>query len=403
MKILLVHDYSAAIGGAENYVLNLNRALRESGHEVRFISSDVTHSGLPIDADYSFCGVEFQAQPWKRLVARTWNAKASHFFKKMVKDFQPDIIHLNTFSSQFSSSILRDFHGIPAVMTIHEYNLFCPFGSKFIMSEDAVCFLPWSRICVNKKCISKYTYLIHLFRKWILWHYRKNIALWLPPSSFTESYLKENGYTPIHRLPYGFPVEKYPFIPWEQRVKEPTVLFFARLEKNKGAAYLINAFVKVIASIPKARLVIAGTGPEENRLKDLCKKLQLEKSIDFLGWVSGSKIAGLHRNTHISVITSVGADNLPLTVCESMFYGTPVVGFRIGGIPDLLDNLEINCLVTPNSTEALSAKIVEMLNQPELLRTIGINLRESAVNMLGMEKHIEKLNSIYCQLLNKQP
>lgn len=402
MKILLVHDYSTATGGAENYVLNLNRALRDAGHEVRFISSDITRSGLPIFADYTFRGVGFEAPPWKHLITRTWNFNGSRFFKKMIADFKPDIIHINTFSSQFSLSILRNFKGVPAVMTVHDYNLFCPVGSKFIMSEDKVCFFPWSKICIDKKCISRNTYLIHLFRKKLLWHYRQKITLWLPPSSFTESYLNENGFAPVIRLPYGFKEEDHPFIPWEQRTNVPTILFFARLEKNKGAVYLINAFAKVVVSIPNAKLIIAGTGPEEGRLRDLCGKLQLEKSIEFLGWVSGAQIAALHKKTHLSAITSIGADNLPLTVCESMFYGTPVVGFRIGGIPDLLNDLEIDCLVEPNSINQLSMKIIEMLSQAPLLARIGKTLRERAVNMLGMQNHIEKLNEIYSRLVKDQ-
>src|SRR5690606_7238858 len=103
-----------------------------------------------------------------------------------------------------------------------------------------------------------------------------------------------------------------------------------RLSKEKGLDTLVHA--AAAAAVP---LKIAGTGPDEEQVRSTAAALGAD--VDFLGFRSGRELHDLIRGSRAVVLPSEWYENAPLSVLESFALGKPVLGARIGGIPELIE------------------------------------------------------------------
>ena len=92
-------------------------------------------------------------------------------------------------------------------------------------------------------------------------------------------------------------------------------------------------------------------------------------------------------------------DNLPLTVVEAMSCGTPVVGFDVGGIPDMVRPDVTGSLVPPGNVAALGAAIAKLLEDDPLRREMSANCRRVAVEEYALEVQARRYVELYERLL----
>ena len=126
-------------------------------------------------------------------------------------------------------------------------------------------------------------------------------------------------------------------------------LYVGRLSHEKGLDTLVQTFNDV-----NANLMIVGTGPEEERLRNNCAG---SDNIKILGFKSGNELAQLYAEAHFLIIPSEWNENNPMTVIEAFSYGTPVIGSSIGGIPELVREGQTGYLFTPGCQQSLRQKI----------------------------------------------
>ena len=110
-------------------------------------------------------------------------------------------------------------------------------------------------------------------------------------------------------------------------------LYAGRLSQEKGLSYLIEAVKKN----PEIKLRIAGTGPEENKLRELAKNLN---NVEFIGYRSGEEIKKEFENCIATVLPCNWFENCPNSLLESLVYGKPIIASRIGGIPEIVEERE---------------------------------------------------------------
>lgn len=115
--------------------------------------------------------------------------------------------------------------------------------------------------------------------------------------------------------------------------KNPTILYLGRLREYKRIDLAIKALAEIKKTIPNVQLKIAGLGDDENRLKEITKKLGLEKSVSFLGFVSESQKRNLLTKSWVYVNPS-SKEGWGIVNIEANHYGTPVVGFNVFGVRD---------------------------------------------------------------------
>lgn len=356
-KILIVSKFLYARGGAEVYSINLGEILQKQGHEVRFFSMSYPQN-IHVNEDKYFAEEVsfFHSSISGRLKAalRVFGVGIKENYKKILDEFQPDIVHLNNIHSYLSPIVAKLSYerGIKVIWTIHDYKLICPtYSCLYKKLPCEACFSNKANV-IFRKCMKNN--LSASFLAWgeaVYWN-KKKLSKWtdtfICPSNFIAQKMKQGGYPAekLHVICNFINDEKAKFITeLNPEMKEIAYAYIGRLSEEKG----INEFLKVAAKLPY-KLYIAGNGPLENELK---QKYSSDR-IWFLGHLSAIEIIKLLKRVQFSVMPSICHENNPLSVIESLCCGTPVCGRRIGGIPELLEGNTDNHLFS-NEAELISS------------------------------------------------
>ncbi len=161
--------------------------------------------------------------------------------------------------------------------------------------------------------------------------------------------------------------------------------FQPRVDRNSGEAHLVvarnmepiydnatalRAFQIVQAQCPGAHLTIAGSGPEEQLLRQLAKELGLGDKVRFAGRLDRDAMAALYRSADIMLNPSL-ADNMPNSVLEALASGVPVVTTNVGGVPYIVQDGVTALLVPPADPSAMAAACMKILQSDDLWRRLS--------------------------------
>jgi glycosyltransferase involved in cell wall biosynthesis len=135
-------------------------------------------------------------------------------------------------------------------------------------------------------------------------------------------------------------------------------LYLGRLSEEKGVDTILRAWR------PGHRtLLVAGSGPEEDRLRAMAPP-----GVVFLGSVDGSAVPGLLRRARALLLPSIWYEGQPRVVLEAYAAGVPVVASDIGGLPELVEDGRSGFVVPPNEPEAWAAAMDKLLADQEAVR-----------------------------------
>lgn len=186
------------------------------------------------------------------------------------------------------------------------------------------------------------------------------------PSRFLEEVFARHGVaariipnivdTAIFRPAIATPVRSAP---------GPHIVVARNLEPIYGIDLALQAMALLRRTAPDARCSIAGTGPDEAKLRAMARELGLEACARFTGRLDVPGMVKLYQGADL-VLNPVRADNTPNSVLEALACGVPVVSTRIGGVPHLVEHDRTAVLVEPESPEALADGMVRVLRDPEL-------------------------------------
>jgi len=225
-------------------------------------------------------------------------------------------------------------------------------------------------------------------------HIYDKIDLYISPSRFLKSKVEEMGLKgEVAYLPNCVEVKGIePAFEW----KEQSIVYVGRLSHEKGVETLIDA-VKDNGDI---HLKIIGDGPLKGYLE---KKVASEHitNVAFLGYRTGESLHDEIRNSMFLVIPSEWYENNPLTVIEAFALGKPVVGARIGGIPEMVRDWETGLTFVSGDVNDLEGKIELMLNNSDRIAEMGKNARAYVEKELNAEVYYERLMEIYQMAINK--
>lgn len=139
----------------------------------------------------------------------------------------------------------------------------------------------------------------------------------------------------------------------------PHVLIARNLEPVYDVATGLRAFRQVRNELPGARLVVAGTGPEGERLRALADELGLGAAVEFVGRIGNDAMPAFYRKADVVLNTSL-ADNMPISILEAAASGVPVVTTNVGGIPYLVRHDETAQMVAPGDDGAMARAILRL-------------------------------------------
>jgi glycosyltransferase involved in cell wall biosynthesis len=402
MDILLLNNYYYARGGAERVFLDEMELLRLHGHTVAGFSRK-----HPRDIPSEYSGyfpeniqTDSTAFSWSAVkTAReiVYSAAARRSLKDLLDRFRPQIAHAHNIYGRLTTSVLDQLreYRVPVVLSVHDYKLMCP-NYKF-MHNNHICeeckggryYRALRKRCHKNSFAATSIYVLETYLNSLLGKYRNNVACLITPSLFLKSKLVE----------FGWPEGKIEHVPnfFDAATFEPDCtpgeyfLYFGRLSDEKGIHTLMRTFMRLRGG--KQKLLIVGEGPLRRQLE---AEATADPRISFAGYLAGTALQDVIRKSRVVIVPSEGYENMPMAVLESMACGKPVIGSRIGGIPEMIrDGIDGALFTHGNSDELLEKmKLIDSLSAMAV-RQMGQAAREKAVGEYNADRHYQKLMTIY--------
>ncbi|MFA6099194.1 MAG: glycosyltransferase family 4 protein [Patescibacteria group bacterium] len=160
----------------------------------------------------------------------------------------------------------------------------------------------------------------------------------------------------------------------------------ARLEKEKGIEFLIQAIKIVREFVPFVRLIIVGEGGEKKKLVWLSERMNLKEIIQWVG--HQQEIDKWYGYFDVYALPSVKRESFGITLVEAMASGVPVVGSNLGGIPEIIDNKVNGLLAEPGSSRDLADKLLYLFNNRGEAREMVLQARDKVEKNFSVERMI---------------
>jgi glycosyltransferase involved in cell wall biosynthesis len=178
----------------------------------------------------------------------------------------------------------------------------------------------------------------------------------------------------------------------------PLVIGVGRLAGVKQFDRLITAFAVAAARGLKARLVIAGGGPEQHRLEHLIATYGMGDRIELAGYCDPPRLRAYMQAADLQVCTSA-FENLSLAILEGMACGTPVLGTPGGGTPELVGAIDPALVLHDDHAHTLAEALPGWLADPDRLASLGLRARQLAVDRYDWERVVDGLEAVCSEVI----
>jgi glycosyltransferase involved in cell wall biosynthesis len=180
---------------------------------------------------------------------------------------------------------------------------------------------------------------------------------------------------------------------WSGNMQTPIVVCLARLHRQKGIVFLLQAATRV----PEAVFVVVGDGPDREKLEAQARELRVQDRVVFLG--QRDDVPDLLASCDVFVLPSLW-EGLPLSILEAMAANRPVIATSVGGTPEAITNGETGLLVPPSDPIALAEAIQAVLHDPEFARGLATRGRAHVRQEFSVETMVRRITGIYEDLLD---
>ena len=294
---------------------------------------------------------------------------------------------------------------MPIIVTLHDYGFLDPhnllldgnlnISEKCINGSSFNCVIDKSNR--NSYFLSLISTLEYIFHR-IFFPFDKYFNTIVAVSKFSQSlHLKSNKFDWTIDHLYNFS----PLLDYQMKTDENNYdyfLYFGRLSKEKGIKTLIKAFKKLDTQID---LIIVGTGVLEDKLKNYIHENSL-KNVKLLGFKKGKDLYKLVKQSKYVIVPSEWYENNPMTIIESYSLGVPVIGSRIGGIPEIINEGLTGFTYEMGNVDELAITLKKAINLTEKkYMQLKKNARKFAEDNFSPDSHLTKLLKLYNKTIKK--
>lgn len=390
MKILIASDlYWPVINGVSTFTRNLAKGLASRGHKVVVIAPSQTGKKYKeVDGNYTIFRTATVIFPFYQnyRVSLTPNLEV----KKIINEFQPDIIHIQSFL-MIGQAVVRyaQKYNIPVVSTNHA------------MPEN---------LMDNLKLLAPISKPINsALKKYIVRFNTKTDYFTMPTQSALDMFgIKKTKFAvPVEAVSNGidlsrFSVSKAPksiFKKYKLPEDKPIVTFVGRVDAEKHLSTLVKAFEKLVKKID-AHLMIVGDGTDLLNLKELAHELNIFDKITFTGRVTDEDLVNLHKVGSVFCMPSP-AELQSIVMLESMASGKPTVAVDAGPLKELCQNGRNGYLCRPDDDKQIAEALYKILSNKKLREKMG---KESVIIAAkhDISKTFKRFEEIYSSLVSQQ-
>jgi len=343
MRVLIVNKRAPFEGrGAEQVIWRMGKRFAKAGHRVRFFCLEPTSEDVvPSIPGIDFSFVDASGDPTRSMIE--FFVRGPLNYREVYRSFSPDLVYDNPSPLPF----------VPA----HFY------GDAEVVSKVHAIYRQLSFSCKDHPLVKAGTIVgEETYRIYRGEQFETN-------SESTAERLRELVDTTSNDVvvnPIGIDNDEFEF---EYRPESDLVLSLSKLSPRKRLADLLRAWPEVSSTVPTARLVIAGSGPQEKKLRRISERLDLDR-VAFAGFVSNERKYELLQEAAVfaspTLYEGFGISNL-----EAMASGCAVVSTDTWGIKDYLEHRSNGFCVPPRSPEKLGDAIVELLQDVPLRKRVA--------------------------------
>lgn len=365
----------------------LATALLQRGHSVAVVTSTVQPDTVPqgaliISGSTILANVPYVFQEKGRAFPPPWPDRV---FRKAVRDivesWKPDIIHAHgwcAFSCHWPDSP-------PLIVTLHDHGLRCP--KKSLLRKGMECSSGLGAACLS--CPGDQSIIKRLPLTIALSRYANelmdNSSQFIAVSRSVAERLNEGGFASSKTsiIPNFIDLNEQDLC---EKSGQSTALFVGPDSPHKGRSVAIEAF-KLLPS-NSAQLHLVGNGAAVEIL-----------GVHNLGYLSGQSLAEQFKMARFLVVPSIWPEPCPTVILEAMSHGLPVIGSRIGGIPDLVQDAKTGLLVPPNDPLALADAMKRLLSDQRMCNDMSLNARASVASF-STDIIVPQIEKIYSSAVN---
>jgi len=384
MKVLHLMEYYEAVGGLERGVHMICDVLEEAGHACSVVFS---HAGE---------GAPPSRRPARYVpeLAGPQGSRAITALQHVLEKEQPDVVLIHEFlESDVLEWIVARY---PSVRYVWGFKLICPGGRRMWREPGEVCPREVGYLCqavaYRERCMPRdprqgMALIARTLRLEALHRAHSEMVV---PSGFMKRLLVGERFEPdrVHCLPLCTALPPAQSLTPAQ---DPHLIFCAaRLRHEKGVHLLVEA----LTSLPHARLVIAGDGPEQSSLEAHVRREGLAGRVTFTGWIEPSEVARHISLAAAVVVPSIWPEPFGMVGIEAMAHGRPVVAFDVGGIREWLLPGETGLLAPPADVAGLRRSLAQLMNDREFAARLGRRGRAVAEQRFTAEIYRDALLSV---------
>jgi glycosyltransferase involved in cell wall biosynthesis len=302
---------------------------------------------------------------------------------RLIRQERPHIVHTHTAKAGFVGRLAARLAGVPIILhTYHGHVLhgyYSPFKTWLLRRMEQV-------LCYFTDCV---------------------IAVSMQVKQDLVSYGVASP-EKITVIPLGFDLE--PFLSCQKYRGElrrelglseafQLVGIVGRVFPIKNHRLFLDAAARVLAGEPTARFIIVGDGVLRSEMERYARELGIVDKVIFTGW--RTDLPRIYADLNALVISSDN-EGTPVSVIEAMASGVPVVGTKVGGVPDLITDGETGYLVPPRDPDVLASAILRLIRGSETTSFMSQAARSMVIQRYTVRRLISDMEGLYQNLLLKK-
>lgn len=371
MKIGLVCPYSIEKhGGVLEVVLALQEGLVKKGHEVKIITPRPRGSEMDEPEDVIFCGTSIDFRSPASTTTQVSNTDDADKIDAMLAHEKFDLLHFHEPWVPFLSRQILQRSNTINIATFHSK------VPESLMTRSVI-----RVVTPYLKSVMKYLHVLTAV------------------SDSGAEYAAGLTDEPITIIPNGIDLGKYKKKDVKKKTDEKTILYVGRLERRKGTKYLLQAFQVLAQDNPNLKLLIAGDGPDREKLELLADDLKL-KNVTFLGYISEELKLELLAEADIFCSPAVFGESFGIVLLEAMATGTVCVAGNNSGYADLMRGVGALSIVNPEDTLEFARRLDTLLNE-QVIRDLWKKWATGYVKQFNYPNVVDQYEALYKEALNQ--
>ncbi len=370
MKIGLVCPYNInKQGGVLEVVLALKSGLEERGHKVKIITPQPRNK-VPIihPDDIIFFGSSTDFRSPSHTTAQVSSIAGIEHLDDILETEQFDILH---FHEPWVPFLSRQILQRSTSVNIATFHAKIP---ETLMSRTVI------------KVVTPYLKSVMRY-----------LHVYTAVSDSGAEYVAGLTDEPITIIPNGIDLKKYNQVKPKKEHKTKTILYVGRLERRKGVKYLLQAYQLLAQDNPDIKLLIAGDGPDREKLELLTEDLHLP-NVTFLGYVTEELKLELLAEADLFCSPAIFGESFGIVLLEAMATGAVCVAGNNSGYSDVMQELGGLSIVNPLDAQEFARRLDLLLNRDDL-RALWQSWAVEYVKQFSYPHIVDRYEELYIEAL----